>query len=49
MSSDPKERWYDVILSPVVTEKTTGGSEHNQVTFKVRNEARNQGSRGRAV
>ena len=26
---------YDVILSPVVTEKTTMGSEHNQVTFRV--------------
>jgi large subunit ribosomal protein L23 len=26
---------YDVILSPVVTEKSTRGSEHNQVTFRV--------------
>jgi large subunit ribosomal protein L23 len=26
---------YDVILSPHVTEKTTNGSEHRQVTFKV--------------
>ena len=26
---------YDVILSPMVTEKSTMGSEHNQVTFKV--------------
>jgi large subunit ribosomal protein L23 len=26
---------YDVILSPVVTEKSTMGSEHNQVTFRV--------------
>lgn len=26
---------YDLILSPVVTEKSTLGSEHNQVTFKV--------------
>jgi large subunit ribosomal protein L23 len=25
----------DVILSPVVTEKSTMGSEHNQVTFRV--------------
>jgi len=26
---------YDTILSPVVTEKATMGSQHNQVTFKV--------------
>ena len=26
---------YDVILSPVMTEKSTLGSEHNQVTFRV--------------
>ncbi len=26
---------YDVILSPMITEKSTLGSEHNQVTFKV--------------
>ena len=39
MSAEPKERWYDVILGPVVTEKSTQGSEHNQVTFKVRNDA----------
>jgi large subunit ribosomal protein L23 len=26
---------YDIILSPVVTEKSTMGSEHNQVTFRV--------------
>lgn len=26
---------YDVILSPVITEKATLGSEHNQITFKV--------------
>ncbi len=35
MSKDVKERWYDVILGPMVTEKSTRGSEHNQVTFKV--------------
>lgn len=28
-------RACDVILSPVVTEKSTMGSEHNQVTFRV--------------
>jgi len=27
---------YDVILSPVITEKSTASSEHNQVVFKVR-------------
>lgn len=26
---------YDVVLSPVITEKATLGSEHNQITFKV--------------
>ena len=26
---------YQVILSPVVTEKATNGSQHNQVTFRV--------------
>lgn len=26
---------FDMILSPVLTEKSTRGSEHNQVTFKV--------------
>ena len=26
---------YDVILSPVITEKATRTSEYNQVTFKV--------------
>ncbi len=39
MSAEPKERWYDVILGPVVTEKSTQGSEYNQVTFKVRTDA----------
>ncbi len=29
------ERCYDVILSPVITEKATFGSEHGQVTFRV--------------
>ena len=28
-------RHYDVILSPVITEKATMASEHNQVMFKV--------------
>jgi large subunit ribosomal protein L23 len=26
---------YDLILAPVITEKSTMGSEHRQVTFKV--------------
>ena len=28
-------RMYDLIRSPVVTEKSTMGSQHNQVTFRV--------------
>ena len=28
-------RHYDVILSPVVTEKATTASQHNQVVFRV--------------
>ena len=30
---------YDVILAPVITEKATIASEHNQVVFKVRKNA----------
>jgi large subunit ribosomal protein L23 len=30
-----KQRMYEVIRAPVVTEKTTMGSEHSQVTFEV--------------
>ncbi|MDQ0346260.1 MULTISPECIES: 50S ribosomal protein L23 [Ancylobacter] len=33
MSLDP--RHYDVIVSPVITEKATMASEHNKVVFKV--------------
>ena len=32
-TTDP--RHYDVILAPVITEKATIASEHNQVMFKV--------------
>ena len=32
-------RHYDLILSPVITEKGTALSEHNQVLFKVRKNA----------
>lgn len=28
-------KYYDVILGPVITEKSTLGAEHNQVTFRV--------------
>ena len=37
MSLDP--RHYDVILSPVITEKATALSEHNKVVFRVRPDA----------
>ena len=36
-TSDP--RHYDVIISPVITEKATVASEHNKVVFKVRSDA----------
>jgi large subunit ribosomal protein L23 len=29
------ERMYELVRSPVITEKATRGSEHNQVTFRV--------------
>ena len=34
-----RERMYDIILSPVITEKATLGSEFNQVTFRVAKDA----------
>ena len=37
MSIDP--RHYDTIVMPVITEKATIASEHNQYVFKVRREA----------
>ena len=37
MSTDP--RHYDVIVSPVITEKATVQSEQNKVVFKVRKTA----------
>ncbi len=37
MSPDP--RHYDVIVSPVITEKATALSEHNKVVFRVRPDA----------
>ena len=30
-----KERMYDLVRAPVITEKATMGSEYRQVTFKV--------------
>ena len=49
-TSDP--RHYDVIVSPVITEKATMASEHNKVMFKVarkRHQAADQGSGREAV
>ena len=31
----PTAAHYGVILAPVITEKATNGSQHNQVTFRV--------------
>ena len=39
MSTPNDPRLYDVVLSPVITEKATIASEHNQVIFKVANTA----------
>jgi large subunit ribosomal protein L23 len=36
-TSDP--RHYDVLLSPIITEKATAASEHNKVVFKVARDA----------
>jgi large subunit ribosomal protein L23 len=33
--SPAEARHYDIILAPVITEKATLASEHNQVIFKV--------------
>ncbi len=34
-----REAMYDIVQSPVITEKATMASEHNQVTFRVPLEA----------
>jgi len=34
-----REAHYDIILAPVVTEKSTLGSQFNQVTFRVHRDA----------
>ena len=35
LKSVSRERMYDIVRCPVITEKATRGSEHNQVTFEV--------------
>jgi large subunit ribosomal protein L23 len=35
IKSVSRERIYDIVRRPVITEKATRGSEHNQVTFEV--------------
>ena len=35
VKSVSRERMYNIVRRPVITEKTTRGSEHNQVTFEV--------------
>jgi large subunit ribosomal protein L23 len=39
MSKNAKSAHYDTLIRPVVTEKSTMGSEFNQVTFQVRIDA----------
>ena len=34
-SAVSRARMYEVIRAPLITEKTTNGSEHGQVTFRV--------------
>ncbi len=34
-----RERYYDIILSPVITEKSTYAAEDNKVVFNVANDA----------
>ncbi|MEE8306620.1 MAG: 50S ribosomal protein L23 [Gammaproteobacteria bacterium] len=38
-SKSAKAAHFDTLLRPIVTEKSTLGSEHNQVTFEVRIDA----------
>ena len=37
MSNDPRD--FDLIVSPVITEKATHAAEQNKVVFRVRNDA----------
>jgi large subunit ribosomal protein L23 len=39
MSTPSDPRLYDVIIAPLITEKATMASEHNQVIFKVARKA----------
>lgn len=40
MSKDAiRSRWYEIIRSPIVTEKATRLSEHGQIVFRVANDA----------
>ena len=39
MSAPSDPRLYDVIIAPLITEKATMASEHNQVIFKVAHNA----------
>jgi large subunit ribosomal protein L23 len=34
-SEMPRERMYDIVRAPVITEKSTAASEHNKVMFRV--------------
>jgi large subunit ribosomal protein L23 len=34
-----KDRMYEIIRAPLITEKSTMGSEHNQVAFRVARDA----------
>jgi len=34
-ASKSRENYYDILISPVITEKATIASENNQVVFKV--------------
>ncbi len=44
-TTDP--RHYDIIVSPVITEKATMASERNQVVFKVRDRCDQAADQGR--
>jgi large subunit ribosomal protein L23 len=40
MSKDAtRSRWYEIIRSPIVTEKATSMAEHGQVAFRVASDA----------
>ena len=34
-----RDRFYDIITAPVITEKATALSEHNKVVFRIANDA----------